>query len=87
MAHILLCGGENVRDLEKEGKKLLEGTKGEKLRGIAASEEARRLEQQLDHAAVERAVRSGDADQIGALLRQVLSTEEGKSLAQKLSRL
>ena len=37
-------------------------------------------------AAAERAVRSGDAAQLKALLTQILSTNEGKALAEKLSR-
>ena len=76
-----------MRDLEKEGKRLLAGEKGKALRAVAASEEARRLEAKLDPAAVERAVRSGDAKELGALLQRVLSTDEGKALAEKLSRL
>ena len=36
--------------------------------------------------AAERAVRSGDAAQLKALLTQILSTNEGKALAEKLSR-
>ena len=40
----------------------------------------------IDGAAAERAVRSGDAAQLKALLTQILSTSEGKALAEKLSR-
>ena len=40
----------------------------------------------IDPAAAERAVRSGDAAQLKALLTQILSTNEGKALAEKLSR-
>ena len=76
-----------MRDLEKEGKRLLSGEKGNALRELAASKEARRLEEKLDPDAVERAVRSGDARALSGLLQQVLSTDEGKALADKLSRL
>lgn len=76
-----------MRDLEKEGKRLLSGEKGSALRAVAASPEAKRLEEKLDPAAVERVVRSGDTKALGALLQQVLATDEGKALAEKLSRL
>ena len=76
-----------MRDLEKMGEELLRGQQGDAIRDIAASPEAQRLEKTLDPAAVERAARSGDGEQLRSLLMQVLSTEEGRSLAEKLSRL
>ena len=72
-------------DLETMGEKLLKGEKGEAIRNIAASEEARRLGQSLDPAQVERIARSGDGAQLKALLQQVLSTPDGRALAEKLS--
>ena len=74
-----------MQDLEKLGKEFFRGDKGRALEAVAGSPEARRLEQQLDPAAVEKAARSGDAEQLKALLQQVLATEEGKALAKKLS--
>lgn len=74
-----------MQDLEKLGKQLFSGEKGKALESVANSPEARRLEQTLDPAAVERAARSGDAEQLRALLQQVLATDEGKALAEKLS--
>jgi hypothetical protein len=74
-----------MQDLEALGKALFQGNKGQQLEALAQSPEGRRLEQTLDPAAVEKAARSGDARQIKALLEQVLATEEGKSLAKKLS--
>ena len=76
-----------MQDLEKMGEALLRGPKGDALRQIAGSEEGRALEQKLDPAAVERAARSGDAQQLKAMLQTVLATEEGRALAEKLSRL
>jgi len=72
-------------DLEAMGEKLLKGKKGEAIRSVAASPEAKRLEQSLDPAQVERIARSGDGEQLRALLQQVLSTADGKALAEKLS--
>lgn len=74
-----------MQDLEALGKELLQGEKGKRLESVIHSPEGKRLEQQLDPVAVEKAARSGDPAQIRALLQQVLATEEGKALAQKLS--
>ena len=57
-----------MQDLEKLGKEFFRGDKGRALEAVAGSPEARRLEQQLDPAAVEKAARSGDAEQLKALL-------------------
>lgn len=74
-----------MQDLEKLGKQFLSGDKGKALESVADSPEARRLEQTLDPAEVEKAARSGDPEQLKALLTRVLATEEGKALAEKLS--
>ena len=74
-----------MQDWEKMGKQFMQGVRGKQLEALAASPEGKRLEQQLNPAAVEKAARSGDPEQIKALLQQVLATEEGKALAKKLS--
>ena len=71
-----------MMDMEKLGAELLSGRQG----GAANSPEAKKLGAVIDPAAAERAVRSGDAAQLKALLTQILSTNEGKALAEKLSR-
>ena len=76
-----------MQDLEKLGEELLRSGKGDALRQAAASKEGKALEKKLDPAAVERAARSGDPEQLKALLQSVLATEEGRALAEKLSRL
>ena len=68
-------------DLEQ---KLFSGARGEALRALAASEEARRLGGALD-AEAEAAVRSGDSGRMRALLARLLDTEEGRTLAAKLA--
>lgn len=75
-----------MANFDQLGKELLGGPQGRALRDAAASPEARRLEETLDPA-VERAARSGDPEQLRALLTQVLATDEGKALAQRLSKL
>ena len=74
-----------MQDLEKLGKEFFKGERGKALESVVRSPEGKRLEQQLDPAAVEKAARSGDPEQLKALLQQVLATEEGKALAKKLS--
>ena len=74
-----------MQELERLGKEWLRGDKGRALEEAAASPEAKRLEQTLDPAAVEKAARSGDPEQLKALLQQVLATDEGKALARRLS--
>ena len=76
-----------MQELEKLGQSLLGGEKGEALRGLAASAEGRALEDKIGAARAEQAVRSGDAAQMRALLKDVLGTEEGQTLLRKLSEL
>ena len=72
-----------MMDMEKLGAELLSGRQGGAIRDMANSPEAKKLGAAIDPAAAERAVRSGDAAQLKALLTQIL---EGKALAEKLSR-
>ena len=81
-----LQGVERMMDMEKLGAELLAGRQGGAIRDMANSPEAKKLGAAIDPAAAERAVRSGDAAQLKALLSQILSTDEGKALAEKLSR-
>ena len=69
----------------KEPEELLRGKDGEKLRTLAASEEARRVSSLFSPQELEQAARSGDGAQLRGILQRVLSTEEGRALAQKLS--
>ena len=75
-----------MEDIRKAGEALLSGKKGESLRRIAASDAAQRLSRSLDPPAVERAVASGDAAQIKALLQTILNDPDGRALAEMLSR-
>ncbi len=71
-------------DLEKAARELKSSGKADALRAAARSEDARRLSAMLDPGQVERAAVSGDAEAIRSILSQVLSTDEGKRLAQRL---
>lgn len=72
-------------DWEALQKELLNGKNGDAYRRMADSAEARRLSKSISPGEAESALRSGDPERLGALLRQVLSTPEGRSLAEKLS--
>ena len=56
----------------------------QQLKAAAASPEGQRLAKQLDARAVEQAARSGDAAALKNILTQILSTPDGKALAQRL---
>ena len=76
-----------MQDLEKMGKALFESEKGRSLQSLMESDTARALERKLDAEAVEKAARSGNAAALQSILTQVLSTEEGRALAQQLSKM
>ncbi len=76
-----------MENIEAMGAALLRGEKGDSLRSLADSSEGRALSEKLDPAEVERTIRSGDAEAIKRLIGSVLSTPEGRSLAEKLSKL
>ncbi|MBQ6926853.1 MAG: hypothetical protein IJQ36_00925 [Oscillospiraceae bacterium] len=63
------------RELERRGKK-------HELETLAASEDSRRLAAMLDTAGIKEAARAGDQDRLRAMLGTVLSTEEGRRLAE-----
>lgn len=74
-----------MKDLEALGKELVNGPQGSALREAAESDAAKALGQKLDAGRVEAAARSGDAAQLKSILTEVLATEEGRALAEKLS--
>ncbi len=72
---------ENIgRELERRGK-----TEG--IRKIAESADGQSLSRMIDASAVEQAAKSGDTEALKNMVSKVLSTDEGKRLAQSLRRL
>ena len=65
-------------------KKALENK--DALKAATQSAEGQKLMRQIDPAALEQAAKHGDTAQLKAILSQVLSSPEGKSLAQKVER-
>ena len=72
-------------DLEKTVKELEKSGKADKLKAMASSSDAKKLNSMLDAKAVEAAVRSGDGNAMQEILRQVLGTEEGRNLARRIT--
>ena len=68
-------------DLESLGRQLQSSGMLDKLRGAAESEDCRRLGEQLGGDKLAAAARSGDTRKLQQLLREILSTEEGRRLA------
>ena len=54
------------------------------MRSVTQSAEAKKLMQSVDAAAVEQAAKSGDTAALKSALAKVLSTPEGKALAEKV---
>ena len=75
-----------MADLESLEREIKSSPAAEKLREAAASEEGRRVLQNLDAAAVEKAAKSGDMQALRDILSGVLSTPEGQALAKKIRR-
>ena len=71
-----------MENLEAFGTELLKSKKGNSLRALADSAEGKALSEKLDPTEVERVARSGDAEAIKKLIGSVLSTPEGRSLAE-----
>lgn len=67
-------------------QKMLEKTgKAGDLMDLASTAEGKKIEGMIDKSALEKAMSSGDVKTMEAMLRQVLSTGEGKALAKKIS--
>ena len=75
-----------MRDLESVGRELERMGKTQKLKSIAESADGQRLSRMLDARAVEQAAKSGDAEALRGILGQVLGTDEGRRLAERLKK-
>lgn len=75
-----------MRDLERLGEELKKRGKTDKLKSIADSADGQAIGRMIDPQAVERAARSGDAAALQTILSQVLSTDEGRRLAESLKK-
>ena len=69
-----------VRELERRGKT-------EQIKQLAESEDGVKLAKLIDANAVEQAAKSGDSEAMRSLLSYMLSTQEGKRLAESVRRM
>ncbi|HHU22908.1 MAG TPA: hypothetical protein GXZ52_05755 [Clostridiales bacterium] len=74
-----------MKDLNEIGKMLMNSSKADKIKAAANSPEAQKLSKIIDARSVEQAAKSGDMATLQKALAQVMSTEEGKRLAARLS--
>lgn len=73
-------------DLERVNAEIEKSGKKDRLKSLADSAEGRAVSRMLDPAAVERAAKSGDTAALQSILSDVLSTDEGKRLAERLKK-
>lgn len=73
-------GFENIgRELERQGK-------ADGIKRLAESEDGMKVSRMIDAAAIENAAKIGDSAALRSILGSVLSTEEGKRLAESVKR-
>lgn len=75
-----------MKDLEKLGEELSRSGKSDKLKSLADSADGKAIGRMVDSAEVERAAKAGDMAALKGILSQVLSTDEGKRLAESLKK-
>ncbi len=74
-----------MNNFDKMSKDILKGGKAGKLDNVINSDEGKKIGNMVDGNALKKAVATGDNDTINRILNQVLSTDEGKALAKKIS--
>lgn len=75
-----------MKDLERLGEELSRSGKGERLKSLADTAEGKAVSRMVDQEKLEQAAKSGDTAALKDILSQVLSTDEGKRLAEKLKK-
>ncbi|MBS7365667.1 MAG: hypothetical protein KIG31_03635 [Oscillospiraceae bacterium] len=73
-------------DLERVNAEIEKSGKKDRLKSLADSAEGRAVSRMLDPPAVEKAAKSGDTAALQSVLSDVLSTDEGKRLAERLKK-
>lgn len=74
-----------MSDFDKISRELLKGGKGKDINNMVNSAEGKKIGNMVDGNALKKAVASGDTNTVNRILGQFLSTDEGKSLAKKIS--
>ncbi len=76
-----------MNDLERIAKELEGGEKGAALRRLGSSPEGKTLEGMIDGAELEKAFQRGDAAALQKMLGTLLSTPEGRRLADDVGKI
>ncbi len=73
-----------MKNIEKLGEELRKSGRSDALMKLAQSPDGKAVSRLVDAETVGRAAKNGDMDALRDILRGVLSTEEGKRLAESL---
>lgn len=76
-----------MKNFEDLGRELERRGKTDEIKRIAESEDGQRLGRMVNSAELERAARSGDSTAMRELLQRVLSTDEGRRLAENVRKM
>lgn len=76
-----------MQNFEQLGRELERRGKTDRIRELADSADGQRLSRMIDSTAIERAAKNGDSAALHGILSQVLSTEEGKRLADSVRKM
>lgn len=76
-----------MQSFEDIGRELERRGKTNTLKSLAQSPDGQKLGRMLEPGAVEKAARSGDMNALKNMLSQVLSTDEGKRLAESVRKM
>ncbi|NLH00967.1 MAG: DUF2461 domain-containing protein [Clostridiales bacterium] len=74
-----------MNDFEKMRQELIKNGKADQLKNVVNSAEGQKIGKMVDGNALKKAIAEGDKDTVNRVLAQVLSTDEGKALAKKIS--
>ena len=74
-------------NLEELGRRLQQSGKADKIKQIAQSETGEKLSSLVDAKAIEAAAKSGDDKALRDMLSNILSTEDGKKLAENIRKI
>lgn len=74
-------------NFENVGRELQNRGKTESIKALAESEDGMKISRMVDAGAVEAAARSGDSEALKSMLSKVLSTDEGRRLAENVRKM
>lgn len=76
-----------MQNFEELGRELQRQGKTDGIKRLAESEDGKKISRMVDAKALENAARNGDSAALHSILGSVLSTDEGKRLAESIKQL